>query len=216
MRLVFCLPGNKYSKEFLENWTDTIIYFKRMGVEITLSVKYSCNIYYSRNMCLGGDVLRGVNQKPFNSRVIYDFLVWIDSDIIFKPQQIMKLIYHNKHIISGLYLMEDRKHYATVKTWDEKHFLKHGSFQFLKPQDIRYNKDIMEVCYTGMGFMVVKYGVFEDMNYPWFEPIFKEIGNCRDFTMEDVSFCLKASKLGYKILIDPTVIVGHQKQSIII
>lgn len=47
----------------------------------------------------------------------------------------------------------------------------------------------MEVAYAGMGCMLVRKGVFEAMEYPWFEPKKHEIGECVDYSMEDVSFC---------------------------
>ena len=63
-----------------------------------------------------------------------------------------------------------------------------------------------------MGFMLIKKGVFESMEYPWFKPIEKRIGQMVDFTMEDVGFCLTAKERRYKILIDPMVRVGHEKK----
>jgi GT2 family glycosyltransferase len=62
-----------------------------------------------------------------------------------------------------------------------------------------------------MGWMLVKKGVFESLEYPWFEPIRKHIGDVVEFTMEDVAFCHKAIDKGYEIFIDPKVIVGHEK-----
>ena len=34
-------------------------------------------------MCLGADVLRGKDQKPFDGKLDYDFIMWIDSDQVF-------------------------------------------------------------------------------------------------------------------------------------
>jgi GT2 family glycosyltransferase len=183
-------------------------------------------------MCLGADVIRGKNQKPFDEKLQYDYLLWIDSDIIFRPEHLIQLLSHNDDIVSGIYMMADNKHFATVKNWDEEYFKQHGSFQFLTPQDIPNNSvqksfadkpetvnrqpfPLLEVAYTGMGFMLVKRGVFESMEYPWFRPIEIQIGNMTDFTMEDVSFCLRAQEKGYKIYIDPTVRVGHEKKVVI-
>ena len=60
--------------------------------------------------------------------------------------------------------------------------------------------------------MLVKKGVFENMKYPWFQPIEKRIGDMVDFTMEDVAFCLRAKEKRFKIWIDPQVRVGHEKK----
>lgn len=63
--------------------------------------------------------------------------------------------------------------------------------------------------------MLVKRGVFESMEYPWFRPIEKKIGNMVDFTMEDVAFCIQAKERGYKVEIDPLVRVGHEKKVVL-
>lgn len=175
----------------------------------------SPNIYYARNMCLGGDISRGENQKPFNGRLDYDFIMWIDSDVLFKSEQFKVLLEHDKDIVSGLYLMKDGVHFATVKEWDENFFKKNGYFQFLKPEDLNGQKDLLEVAYTGMGFMLVKRGVFETMVYPWFKPSEKKIGDMIDFTTEDVSFCLKAKENGFRVFVDGQIRLGHEKKMIL-
>jgi hypothetical protein len=63
--------------------------------------------------------------------------------------------------------------------------------------------------------MLIKYGVFESMKYPWFRPITQKISDgVEDFSSEDVSFCQTVINNGYKIYVDPTVIVGHEKKII--
>ena len=214
LTVVFCLPGNSFGGKFLECWTDCIAYCLSHGIRPVLSRRESCNIYYVRNMCLGADVSRGKNQKPFDGKLEYDYLMWIDSDILFTPQQFQKLLNHNSDIVSGVYLMEDGKSLATVKEWDEEYFRQNCHFKFLTLQEINGKEDLIEVAYTGMGFMLVKRGVFEKLEYPWFRPIEKKIGDMVDFTMEDVAFCLRAREAGFKIFIDPTVRVGHEKKMV--
>ena len=166
-------------------------------------------------MCLGGNNLSGVDQKPFQGRADYDYIMWIDSDIVFTPNQLFKLIEDDKDIVSGLYMMSDNKHFATVETWDEEFFKKNGYFPFLTPQTIRGKYEPFKVDYTGFGWMLIKRGVFESLQYPWFQPLFKEYEingkTVKDFTMEDVAFCHLVKEKGYDIWIDPTVRVGHEK-----
>ncbi|OGS21048.1 MAG: hypothetical protein A2252_03910 [Elusimicrobia bacterium RIFOXYA2_FULL_39_19] len=149
-------------------------------------------------MCLGADVARGENQKPFDSKIDYTHLMWIDSDILFSPAQFQALLDHDKDIISGIYAMQDGKSFATVKDWDEEYFKQNGSFRFLTVEDITRlaspdgvssgekqklpDSNLIEVAYTGFGFMLIKKGVFESMTYPWFKPIEKKIGEIIDYT----------------------------------
>jgi len=212
VKVIFCLPGNSFSGKFIKCWTQLLSYCLSSGITFGFSQRQSCNIYYVRNLCLGGDVRRGKDQKPFNGEMDYDYIMWLDSDIVFTPRQFQKLLNHNKDIVSGLYLMEDGRQFATVKDWNEEYFKQNGNFEFLTPQHIRNVSELIEVSYTGMGFMLVKKGVFESLEYPWFKPIEKTIGNMTDFTMEDVSFCLRALEKGFKIYVDPTVKVGHEKK----
>jgi hypothetical protein len=213
--IVFCLPGNSFSGKFLERWTALVAYCLANNIRPVLSRHESNNIYYVRNMCLGADVMRGVSQKPFDGKIDYDYLMWIDADILFTPPQLARLLGHGKDIVSGLYLMDGGSRFATVTNWDEEHFIKNGSFNFLSAQDIEGKGGLIDVSYTGMGFMLVRKGVFESLEYPWFKPIEKQIGSMVDFTMEDVAFCLRAKEKGYKILIDPEVRVGHEKRTIL-
>ena len=62
--------------------------------------------------------------------------------------------------------------------------------------------------------------VFEKIGYPWFPPIWEEIELpnkivMKDFTSEDVGFCRTAISKGFKIFIDPNIIVGHEKSRIL-
>lgn len=212
MTVVFCFPGNCFSGLFLQGWTQILLFCIQNNIRPILSIHYSNNIFFVRNMCLGGNVTRGKSQKPFDGKVDYDYLMWIDSDIVFNPGQFAAILNHQADIVSGLYLMEGGRNFATVKDWDEEYFKKNGFFRFLSPADIQKAEGLMEVTYTGMGFMLVKKGVFEAMEYPWFEPKKHEIGGMADYSSEDVGFCLKAREKGFKVMADPKAIVGHEKK----
>jgi hypothetical protein len=215
LTIVFCLPGSEFSGRFLDCWTELVSFCMLNNIRPILSRRQSCNIYFVRNMCLGADVSRGKDQKPFDGKVDYDYLMWIDSDIVFTPQHFINLLRHEKDIVSGIYPMDGGETFATVKEWDEVFFKKHACFQFMKPDDLQGKNELIEVSYTGMGFMLIKKGVFEAMEYPWFRPIEKRIGNMVDFTMEDVGFCLTAKEKGFPVFIDPQVRVGHEKKVVI-
>ena len=42
-------------------------------------------------MCVGGNVQAGKQQKPWGGKLDYDYMLWIDSDIIFKPEDFIKI-----------------------------------------------------------------------------------------------------------------------------
>ena len=71
--------------------------------------------------------------------------------------------------------------------------------------------------YTGFGWVLIKNGVFEKLEYPWFAPKMQvfESGDVQDMCGEDVSFCLDAQEAGYEIWADPRIRVGHEKTRVI-
>jgi GT2 family glycosyltransferase len=217
MRIVFCLPGKTFSGNFLVAWTKLLSECLHRGIDVVISQKINSNVYYVRAQCLGASVLRGKKQIPFNGEIDYDYIMWIDSDQVFNPDDFFKLLNHEKDVVGGLYLMEGGRQFAVVKDWDEKFFLENGYFKFLEKDEVMQgDKNLMEVSYTGFGFLLMKKGVFEQLDYPWFEPrIINLTDEISDFASEDVSFCLKAKDAGIKIHIDPTIIVGHEKSTII-
>lgn len=222
--VVFCIPGDTFSSEFLKKWTELFGYCLMNNIQPILSNCYSSNVFFVRNMCLNGNVLKGIKQKPFQGNINYDYIMWIDSDQVFNVQHFVSLLNANQDIVSGYYMMKNCHEYAVVPNMSDEYFLKHGYYKFLDDSMIKdyIEKDkghLLEVDYCGMGFMLVKKGVFEKLEYPWFQPETSEftLGNIkiRDYNSEDVYFCKKCRELGYKIIIDLNVRVGHEKKLII-
>tara|TARA_Y100000034_G_scaffold111533_1_gene144692 strand:- start:441 stop:1163 length:723 start_codon:yes stop_codon:yes gene_type:complete len=219
LKLVFALPGDNFSGKFLTCWTELMVACIQQRVNFAFSNRQSPNVFFVRNMCLNGDTLRGPGQKPFKGEVEYDYIMWIDSDQVFTVDQFFNLLFMAQSkkldIVSGVYMMSDGKHFATVIDWDTKYFAKHGTFQFLQPKDIKEKTDLIEVAYTGFGWMLVRKGVFESLKYPWFMPKAQKIGKAVDFASEDASWCQRVRKRGYKIYIDPRIRVGHEKRIVL-
>ena len=217
MKVLFCLPGKTFSNHFLRSWSELLLWCFNNGITPYMNIKYNAVVYYCRNQLLGADLENGPKQVPFGGKVDYDYTMWLDSDMVFTPEHFAKLLNVNQDIVSGLYLMDGGHNYATVKNWDYEHFAKNYSFEFLSPKDIQVYKEeqpntLLNVEYTGFGFILIKKGVFEKIGYPWFRPIYYELPNgISDFCAEDVGFCQLAIKNGFKIFIEPTVVVGHEK-----
>jgi hypothetical protein len=219
-KVIFALPGREFSGRFLQCWTELVYACLQNGIQPVMSQHYSPLLYYVRNMCLGGDNLRGIDQKPFGGQLDYDYIMWIDSDVVFTPDHFFKLLQDDKDITSGLYMMADNTHYATVEDWDDEFFLKHGHFQFLNREMVQAKQGkLFTADYTGFGWVLIKKGVFESLQYPWFQPVWTEYNIngkiVRDFTMEDVAFCKMIKEKGYDVWIDPSVIVGHEKMVVL-
>jgi hypothetical protein len=167
---------------------------------------------------LGLDVLRGSEQKPFGGTLEYDVWLTIDSDIVFTPEQVIELIEDTKKypVVSGLYRMQDMKHYACVKEWDTDYFKKTGTFQFMRVEEIDNEEKYIPVSYNGMGFFACRKGVIEKMRYPYFSYPLVEIEGedgkvLRDMCSEDVAFCKNLIDTGFDIMVNTGLRVGHEK-----
>ena len=80
-------------------------------------------------------------QTKFGGEIDYDYIMWIDSDIVFKPEQFFKLLDHDRDIISGLYMMQDNINYATVEHMDEDFFADNaGTIVFYKEKTSKRKK----------------------------------------------------------------------------
>ena len=218
MKIIFCLPGASYSGRFLQCWTNLLAELPKYKITYGLSQDYLCNIYHARTKVLGVSIERGVNQKPFDGKLDYDYILWIDSDMVFTPEDFFKLIDHDKDIVSGMYKMSDDVNFATVENMDEKYFEQWMHYQFMQDKDIEAKKgQLFKADYTGMGWMLVRKGVFEKMKYPYFYPrkkVWKKYG-WEEFVWDDVEFCLRARENGHDIWIDPKIRIGHEKIKIL-
>lgn len=257
LTIVFCLPGTTFSHHFLKSWSELLVYCLTHKIKPIISSHQSSNVHFVRNMCLGADVFRGKDQKPFDGKLDYDFIMWIDSDQVFSVNSFISLLKHDKEVVSGLYLMHDGKQYTTVRNWDEVNFLNKGSFEFLNKKtliewldenadgEIEEKKDqkgnsykdyskckipLMPVSYTGLGWTLVKKGIYEKLNYPWFygtkitlNKTFSigdgdDITDNReivDYTAEDVTFFLNLKNINVTPYVDVHSFVGHEKHIVL-
>jgi FkbM family methyltransferase len=216
LTVVCCIPGREFSGRFFDAWNAFAERCRDVGVRLVLSRTYDAVVYYARNKVAGGDVRRGPKQAPWGGTIDYDYMLWIDSDVVFRFEDFQRLLAHKVDIASGLYLMADATHFAAVEHMDEARFQRDGRFEFLTPAKVAARSGLVPVDYCGFGFVLVRRGVFERLEYPWFRPIYVEMGECREFTSEDVGFCMLAKKAGIPILVDPKVVVGHEKAVVLL
>lgn len=227
-KVVIAIPGDNFSSRFLLSWTSTLNTLWESGKwDVIVAPGVSSFVPFSRMMTLGLDVLRGINQKPFDGT---EFHYWIslDSDIIYTPQQVLDLLesLETYPIVSGMYRMANLTNYAIVKEYDNNYFQKNGHFEFLTPEYVEQwkseNKDnkFMKVSYCGLGFIGIRSEVFKKLRYPYFDGELQEIITeegkvLRDISSEDVNLCKNIIKAGYDIHINTDLRVGHLKPIVI-
>jgi len=233
--IVFCVPGRSFSSSFLAGWTHTLHDLLTSGkVNVLLSNGYSSCVHFARAKCLGLSLDRGPVQKPWNGTVQYDVMVWIDSDIVFRSRDVIELIEATEQypVVSGIYMMEDRKSFCAVQHRDTDYFLRNDcQFEYLTAESIREwteskGTPFMPCAYVGMGFCAFRYGIFEDprLQYPYFYSPLRKISTGRadipvyqDLPGEDASLFYNLTEAGIipHVMVKTDLRVGHEKSAIL-
>ena len=115
-----------------------------------------------------------------------DYMLFLDSDMVPPADMVIKLINHDKPIVSAL-AFRRVPNFEPCIFKDDKFYLD-------------YPKGLIEVAGVGMACTLIKKEVFEKVPQPWFMPT--ALG-------EDLSFCKRATDAGYKIYCDTELICGH-------
>jgi hypothetical protein len=210
MIIKLCITGNNFSGNFLDCLVNTISYAKSKDWQLHIHRAESNNIYYVLNNVVNGQFIKGEYQKPFEEE--YDYIIWIDSDIVWNPEQIEQLIKTEGDIVTGLYIMTGNKNYFTcIEKINIVDALETGHCKYLHRSEI--TNEIKEVDMGAMGFMKVNKGVFEKISYPWFyqDGLDIEYG----LISPDIIFFNKAKEHGFKVWVNQNIIVGHEKKIIL-
>jgi GT2 family glycosyltransferase len=212
--IVICMPGNMYSGKFMTNFLELFMHIKARGGIPIVSQQYSSMVNFARCKVAGASVDRGKYQKPFGGQH-YDYMLWIDSDIIFNTQAFDKLVSMDCDVASGWYSQPGGTT-PVVEKMNDDYFRSNGTYEFITAEQMKQRKFAFRADYIGFGWVLVKRGVFERMEYPWFAPKLQDFGNgVQEMYSEDVAWCLDARAAGIDIYVDPQVRVGHEKLQII-
>jgi len=218
-RIIFCTPGLMFTKEFKSCWTDLMIHCTlRPDITFKRSEHYRCNIYTVRNMCLGvGGGRQRCDIKPFNGTEKYDWLMWIDSDQVYKTWHFDRIL--NRAMTSGYSIVSGT--YRSILKADQKALdltvavHKADSPSHMTSDDIANletdEHGLAEIHSNGFGWMMVKYGVFEALEFPWFRQAIVSDGEYVSLPGEDVVFSEMSRVNGFKTYLDPSVIIKHEK-----
>ena len=216
--IVFCLPGRGVSYQFLKSFVSLCFDLVQNGASIQISQDYSSMVNFARCKCLGANVLRGPDQKPWDGKLEYDYQLWIDSDIVFDTEKFYRLVQHDKDIAAGWYMTEDGRTTSVAHWLEEGDFRQNGGVMNHETgESMSKRKKPFTVDYTGFGWVLIRKGVFERLEYPWFAPKMQvfESGKVQDMCGEDVSFCLDAKEADVETWCDPRIRVGHEKTRVI-
>lgn len=208
VNLVIATPGNSFTAGYVQSILQATQALASEGISWLFANNYSSNIYESRERTLNGEVTHDMlDSRPFGAKFTYDKLLWIDSDIVFTPEDLLKAYKSPYDAVSGAYIIES----GDVVAYKE----------LLGPAlTMDYVKGLNspeQVAASGLGFFCLKSGVVESLSRPWFQSVTIPISNGKDtldFPIfgEDISFCKRIVDAGFKIYLDPSIKLIHQKQ----
>lgn len=210
MKVVFCLPGAPTLHAAM-SWDSLLVALPGMGVHAYIVRGYNSSVVHCRNELLEVGV-KGLSPdtKPFAGLADfdYDFLMWIDSDSVYTPSDFKKLLDLNVDIATGLVPVDPQGRGAVGQFNDWK------AMQYLDLRKVPQDKPPFEVGFCGFAFLLVRKGVFEALEYPWFDEVSYTIDNLIVLPGEDFRWCMKVHEKGFKIVAHPSVRIGHEKRVI--
>ena len=193
--------GGQITEVCFSSYLQWTILAMNNGLNFTIdTLSNESNVNRARNSCaakfLAGDATH---------------LMFVDADIQFRAEDIVKLVSHDKDIVGGIYPQKTLPPKMVVNT------LKNG----------KREGDLIEVGTLGTGFMLVKRIVFEAMIEEGAQKYTDAIGlssvendnqydffNCTidsngRYLTEDWSFCRRWRQLGGQIWADTTIPLVH-------
>lgn len=207
VNIVFCTPGHSMMSSYVKCFLSTIYELQQRGISWAWASEYSSHVADAREITLNGDNNNIINDsRPFKGEITYDKLMWIDSDINWKPEDVIKLYESDKDIISGCYMLGTGEVVAYDKLFGPAY----------KYDEIKDRTDTFKVESIGFGFVCIKQGIFEQLSRPWFQSVEATVSRENEnFTFpilgEDLSFCHRVKSLGYEVYLDTSVKLVHNK-----
>lgn len=133
----------------------------------------------------------------------YDYVMWFDSDMVFRPDTLQRMVEElerdNLDILTGLYF---RRVYPFKPVLFSKLVPIEKGWEWEEPTEIPDKP--FELAGCGFGCVLMKTEVLMDVQAK-FNDMFGPLNNIG----EDLSFCWRATQCGYKVVCDPSIVLGH-------
>ena len=127
-------------------------------------------------------------------------LLMLDADMIYPNDTVIKLYERNLDVVSGLIWKRYPPFDSLMYKGDLNNFKRIESWE---------DGELVEVDATGTGCIMYKMEVFKKIPSPWFEFVENPDHEIGGEIGEDIGFCLKLKKAGYKIYTDTSVKTAH-------
>lgn len=126
-------------------------------------------------------------------------VLFLDDDVVFKPNLLNQLLSHDVDIVTALYLMRNFPHQPIIfDQADEK-----GRCINHYPSD--NETGLIEIIACGLGACLIKTYVFTQLDKPWIRLGELEL----DHWCDDIGFFRRVREVGFRIHCDLDCPVGH-------
>ena len=151
-----------------------------MGIEVHLFFDASTILINQRENLIN----RAIEVKS-------EWVLWLDSDMMFPPTTLLRLLAHNQDIVACNYMKRSYpfKSVAFMDTNDWE------SWVPLQSED-----ELLTVEAIGMGCVLMRTSVFENLNRPYFEYTYQP--KTKDWGGEDFTLFKKLNKVGHQVKVD--------------
>ena len=184
-KILIAIPTAKYIEpETMKSIYDQII---PEGYQTELQFFYGYQIDQIRNLIADWIVNKD-----------YDYLFSVDSDIIFPPDTLIRLLNHDKDLVTGIY--RQRLPNQTLEVYDQ-------NLQNI-PIDNLPENSLIEIGGCGFGCVLVKKKLFVKIGYPQF--VYHSAIDHKDTFSEDNHFCKAARENGFQLYADTSLFCGHK------
>ena len=184
MKILLAIPTARYIET---ECIESLFAMERTGqVEMLIPRSYSVDV--GRNI-----IAKYAQENEF------DYIMWVDSDMILPKNTLVRLLSHDKDIVAGVYSYKvlGNKEVVAKRFQDETR----EEYDNLTIKEIKESSGLIEVDGFGFGCVLTKTSMFDKIPFPWFIYT-QDMG-------EDIFFCRKAQNEGYKLWLDTDVICGH-------
>lgn len=186
MRLLVGIPSLDYMNvEFVKCLFALTEKLRRDGINFDVDIESGTLVYMARER---------IAHKAINEK--YDYVLWLDSDMIFSPEILDDLMFSGQQFVTGIYHAR-RKGYASCIFKEIEINEKVERFE-------EYPSETFEIAGCGFGCVLVSREILEQVCIYYgtcFTPL-KGYG-------EDIAFCKRARDMGFKLWCEPSVVCGH-------
>jgi len=211
--------GTSFPPEFVESYLKARTYFQHniSGFELVeFFPRFSPNIGAMRSLC-AGYMVEGFKKYAA------DIAIFLDIDQIFEPDILVKLLSHDLPIVCGIYFLKGKPYHPVI--YQEGPLDASNGYHLGMPMLDYPQNELFEVFNTGMGCTRIDREVFLKLKPPYFyyrEHSSLETSEMLDFLIryridnntEDFPFWEQVRSVGYKIMVDPTIKIGHIGQQV--